>query len=366
MEKLFSPEEVAEYLNVKPEAVRIWLRTAKLRGSKLGNVWRIPESSITELLKSQENIPPQKSATENIETGHIRAFETPFPVTEENGYIPETDSGFNDLNANDTFNNINNDIDILCVDVKDIHVEEEDNNNNNNTNESDKGEPVEEYMEPLNTYTPPIEDEVIPEPENAKTESVFAENIEHEDFPGEEKDFVESESLEIAVTAEYEVAAEEKKESEELVTETGLNEEAKVNENKDNMEDEDREIETTTTTFFHNEETIEEAITVRAAEEAVEEAVEEAPREEYATDKSPEDDDKYIDEDDSNVYFDDGERKLAEHSLTDGEEPEIEGAESEKTEEPEKTEEEVTEEPKQPLGEKDKLRAVFDQFDPFN
>ena len=72
MEKLFSPEEVAEYLNVKPEAVRIWLRTAKIRGSKLGNIWRIPESAITEFLAAQENRPSEKVST---------------PQKEDNGYL---------------------------------------------------------------------------------------------------------------------------------------------------------------------------------------------------------------------------------------------------------------------------------------
>ena len=40
-EKLFTTETVARALLVKPDTLRGWLRTGKIKGVKVGRLWRI-------------------------------------------------------------------------------------------------------------------------------------------------------------------------------------------------------------------------------------------------------------------------------------------------------------------------------------
>lgn len=51
LERLLSPEEVAERFKLKPKTVREWLRTGKLRGVKVGRLWRIEEKALEEFLR---------------------------------------------------------------------------------------------------------------------------------------------------------------------------------------------------------------------------------------------------------------------------------------------------------------------------
>jgi len=53
-EKLLTPEDTAKALSVKPETVREWLRTGKLKGVKMGRLWRIRESDLEAFLKGGE------------------------------------------------------------------------------------------------------------------------------------------------------------------------------------------------------------------------------------------------------------------------------------------------------------------------
>lgn len=46
MEKLYTPEEAAELLQVHPNTLRKWLREGKIAGKKFGRIWRIPESEL--------------------------------------------------------------------------------------------------------------------------------------------------------------------------------------------------------------------------------------------------------------------------------------------------------------------------------
>jgi acetyl-CoA synthetase len=48
-EQFYSIEEAAGLLHVSQKALRDWLRAGKIRGVKLGRVWRIPESALDEL-----------------------------------------------------------------------------------------------------------------------------------------------------------------------------------------------------------------------------------------------------------------------------------------------------------------------------
>lgn len=60
MEKLLSPEEVAEVLGVSQKMVRDWLRAGRIKGLKLGRIWRVRESDLEAFIKSLEVELPQK------------------------------------------------------------------------------------------------------------------------------------------------------------------------------------------------------------------------------------------------------------------------------------------------------------------
>lgn len=55
MEKLLTPEQAAEYLNLPVSTVRKWLRQGKIKGVKLGRLWRIPAEVLQNL--GQKNSP---------------------------------------------------------------------------------------------------------------------------------------------------------------------------------------------------------------------------------------------------------------------------------------------------------------------
>lgn len=55
MEKYYSTEDVAEILGFKEKTVREWLRAGKLKGKKVGRVWRIKESDLEEFINNTEN-----------------------------------------------------------------------------------------------------------------------------------------------------------------------------------------------------------------------------------------------------------------------------------------------------------------------
>ena len=48
-EKMFTPEEAAEVLGVSAYTVGQWLRAGKIRGVKVGRLWRVPESALDEV-----------------------------------------------------------------------------------------------------------------------------------------------------------------------------------------------------------------------------------------------------------------------------------------------------------------------------
>ena len=50
-EKLFTPEDAAKTLLVKPETIREWLRAGKLKGVKMGRLWRVRESDLETFLE---------------------------------------------------------------------------------------------------------------------------------------------------------------------------------------------------------------------------------------------------------------------------------------------------------------------------
>lgn len=52
VEKMYSVEEAAAIIGIHPVTLRKWLPLGKVRGVKVGRVWRIPESALEEIAKS--------------------------------------------------------------------------------------------------------------------------------------------------------------------------------------------------------------------------------------------------------------------------------------------------------------------------
>lgn len=53
-EKLFTPEDAAKILLIKPDTLRKWLRTGKFKGVRVHRLWRIRESDLEAFLKGGE------------------------------------------------------------------------------------------------------------------------------------------------------------------------------------------------------------------------------------------------------------------------------------------------------------------------
>jgi excisionase family DNA binding protein len=51
-EKVYTPEGAAEALMVSPKTIREWLRIGKLKGVKIGRLWRVRESDLQEILQA--------------------------------------------------------------------------------------------------------------------------------------------------------------------------------------------------------------------------------------------------------------------------------------------------------------------------
>jgi excisionase family DNA binding protein len=56
-ERLYNPTEIAEYLQVHRETVMEHLRSGKLRGRKVGRLWRISESDLQTFIDAYINQP---------------------------------------------------------------------------------------------------------------------------------------------------------------------------------------------------------------------------------------------------------------------------------------------------------------------
>ncbi len=60
-EKLLTPTDVANHLQVNERTVTGWLRTGHLRGFKIGKEWRISPDDVQVFLEAGANMPPDKS-----------------------------------------------------------------------------------------------------------------------------------------------------------------------------------------------------------------------------------------------------------------------------------------------------------------
>lgn len=52
--ELFKVDEAAKYLRIHPEVIRRWLREGKLKGVKVGGVWRIDKEKLDAMLKKDK------------------------------------------------------------------------------------------------------------------------------------------------------------------------------------------------------------------------------------------------------------------------------------------------------------------------
>jgi len=52
-ERFYTIKEVAELLKVSDGGVRKWLKTGKLKGIKLGRIWRIKKSDLEEYINER-------------------------------------------------------------------------------------------------------------------------------------------------------------------------------------------------------------------------------------------------------------------------------------------------------------------------
>jgi excisionase family DNA binding protein len=62
MQQYLTPEQVAERLSIEKTTVYSWLKQEKLSGVKLGKLWRIAESDVSDFIRKA------RSTTENFRT----------------------------------------------------------------------------------------------------------------------------------------------------------------------------------------------------------------------------------------------------------------------------------------------------------
>ncbi len=84
MEKLLTPEQVAEHLVVAERTVYEWLRSGRLRGIKLGRLWRIREADLEAFLQeedqdeeplSPEDLEAVRRGIEDLKAGRVKTLE---------------------------------------------------------------------------------------------------------------------------------------------------------------------------------------------------------------------------------------------------------------------------------------------------
>jgi excisionase family DNA binding protein len=51
MQEMYTPEELANLLKISRRTVYLWLREGRIKGIKVGDLWRIPKESLGEFLE---------------------------------------------------------------------------------------------------------------------------------------------------------------------------------------------------------------------------------------------------------------------------------------------------------------------------
>jgi excisionase family DNA binding protein len=54
-EKFYSPKEIADHYNIKPDTVRKWIKQGKIKAIKLGDIWRVEEADLATFIKFNKN-----------------------------------------------------------------------------------------------------------------------------------------------------------------------------------------------------------------------------------------------------------------------------------------------------------------------
>ncbi|HPP15165.1 MAG TPA: helix-turn-helix domain-containing protein [Acetomicrobium flavidum] len=84
MEKLLTPKDAAEILSLSPVTIKKWLWQGKLKGIKVGSVWRIRESDLKAFLRtgnddeeklSRDDLEAVKRGLEDIKAGRYVTLE---------------------------------------------------------------------------------------------------------------------------------------------------------------------------------------------------------------------------------------------------------------------------------------------------
>jgi excisionase family DNA binding protein len=84
IEKLLTPKDAAEILSLSPVTIKKWLWQGKLKGIKVGSVWRIRESDLKAFLKtsnddeeklSRDDLEALKRGLEDIKAGKYVTLE---------------------------------------------------------------------------------------------------------------------------------------------------------------------------------------------------------------------------------------------------------------------------------------------------
>ena len=73
-EKLLTPTDVANLLQVNERTVTLWLRKGHLRGFKVGKEWRISPDDLQAFLEASANMPPDKPRSIAKRSGHKRTL----------------------------------------------------------------------------------------------------------------------------------------------------------------------------------------------------------------------------------------------------------------------------------------------------
>jgi excisionase family DNA binding protein len=64
--QLLNPQQVAEILGIHQKTVHVWLRSGRLKGTKISyRAWRIPRSALNSFIESNSNLPNQFPNTTN-------------------------------------------------------------------------------------------------------------------------------------------------------------------------------------------------------------------------------------------------------------------------------------------------------------
>jgi excisionase family DNA binding protein len=61
-DKLWTPPQVAERLQINERTVTQWLRKGHLRGFKIGKEWRVAQGDLQAFLEESANIPSAKAS----------------------------------------------------------------------------------------------------------------------------------------------------------------------------------------------------------------------------------------------------------------------------------------------------------------